>query len=1007
MSCRIAGFILNNIYKMNRYKLLTLLACASAASLSAESLVGVSAEDYLERGVGMFDNRNYAGCIDQLGEAKRLGKSLTLQEEADYYIAVSKYKRGDADALASLRKFAADYPSSLRTFHVWFYIGNCHFTAGNYDDAAEAYGKVGSNSLAGEDGADQIYRQAFCNLRLSQFVKARKGFDKLRGNSKYREASEFYDSYIKYSQGEYGEAAAGFRKIGKNSRMWNEAQYYICQIEFEKENYSDVISVGNRLLGESFPSDMEAELNRVVGESEYHSGNVERAVDLIGKYVAQCSGKPQRSSLYILGVAEYRNGNNAEAVARLDEVTVADDALAQSAYLYIGQAYLRDGNMNAASIAFEKAYNMDYDRDVQETAFYNYAIAQSKGGRVPFSNSVKIFEDFLNKYPESKHASDVEDYIINSYMASRDYLNALHSIEAIQSPSAKMLEAKQNVLYRLGVKELSSGNVKQAIDYLVKSDKLSKYDRKIAAETNLWLGEAYYRNSEYSKSVSKYSAYISSASADADNYGIANFGLGYAYFQKKDYAKAAAAFKKAVKSGIAQSYKTDAYSRIGDCLYYSRSYSEAETYYDKAVDAGSDYALFQKGFMLGLQRRHNDKIAMMNDLEARYPKSVYAPKALYEKAQAYIALNENKEAEKAFNALIRKYPNSSDSRQGRLQLAMLLNAEGRRSEARSNYQSLIREYPSSEEAKVAIEDLKVMYADDGNIGGFAQFMKTVDTSYKIDEGEMAQLDFRSAENDYITDGKTARLKSYLKSYPNGANAGQANYYLAESAYKNGRDDEALSYCNEAIKKSPDAGFAETVLLMHGELLLKKGELQKAQTAYESLREKATTDNSRKAALCGLVKIAHEQGENAKTIKYADELLSMTAIDDDSAAEARYFRAKARIAQGKSAEAVKDLKSLSGNYHNLYGAMAAVDLAEIYLKEGKLDSAEKLLNGLVDSGTSHQYWMARGFILLSDVYKKRGDKFQAREYLESLKENYPGKEADIFNMIDSRLKSLKK
>ena len=65
----------------------------------------------------------------------------------------------------------------------------------------------------------------------------------------------------------------------------------------------------------------------------------------------------------------------------------------------------------------------------------------------------------------------------------------------------------------------------------------------------------------------------------------------------------------------------------------------------------------------------------------------------------------------------------------------------------------------------------------------------------------------------------------------------------------------------------------------------------------------------------------------------------------------------------------------------------------------------MLKRLVDTGTPHQYWLARGFIALSDVYARRGDKFQDREYLLSLKENYPGTESDIFEMINVRLNEL--
>lgn len=52
-------------------------------------------------------------------------------------------------------------------------------------------------------------------------------------------------------------------------------------------------------------------------------------------------------------------------------------------------------------------------------------------------------------------------------------------------------------------------------------------------------------------------------------------------------------------------------------------------------------------------------------------------------------------------------------------------------------------------------------------------------------------------------------------------------------------------------------------------------------------------------------------------------------------------------------------------------------------------------------------MARGFILLSDVYARQGKTFEAREYLNALRANYPGTESDIFDMIDTRLANLKK
>ncbi len=61
------------------------------------------------------------------------------------------------------------------------------------------------------------------------------------------------------------------------------------------------------------------------------------------------------------------------------------------------------------------------------------------------------------------------------------------------------------------------------------------------------------------------------------------------------------------------------------------------------------------------------------------------------------------------------------------------------------------------------------------------------------------------------------------------------------------------------------------------------------------------------------------------------------------------------------------------------------------------------DALINANPPHAYWLARGFIVLSDALRAQGNGFEADEYLRSLKSNYPGTEAEIFDMIDSRLK----
>ena len=89
---------------------------------------------------------------------------------------------------------------------------------------------------------------------------------------------------------------------------------------------------------------------------------------------------------------------------------------------------------------------------------------------------------------------------------------------------------------------------------------------------------------------------------------------------------------------------------------------------------------------------------------------------------------------------------------------------------------------------------------------------------------------------------------------------------------------------------------------------------------------------------------------------------------------------------------------------MQGAEAKYYLAQIYFDNKKYDECEKEVLNYIEVSTPHSYWLARSFVLLSDLYMKQDRKAEAKQYLLTLKNNYSGND-DIAGLIKERLDKL--
>lgn len=996
----------NHIMKIKSIIIVALMA-VPAMTGAQPRVAATDAQGYYERGKLMYESKNYVGAIDQLTHVHEMGAPDDLLEQADYYLALSRFERDEATGLSSLQAFLERYPSSLLTEDVHMRIGNYYFYHGEFGEALVAYSHMRDHSLNDDSNEDVLYRMAYSNLQLGYYDDAAKLYSSLAETRRYGNATLFYNAYIDYANKRYDAALSKFSQIDRTGDLGYQAQYYECQILYGKREYDSVLELGQSLLEDDANDYFTPEINRLVGESYYHKGNEQLARQYLNKYVETTQDPVVRSAAYALGSMDYRAGDYENAAARMAMVTGDEDAMGQSAYLYLGQAKRKLGDNTMAIKAFEQAASMNHDPAVKETAFYNYAVALSQGSANPFGKSIDLFEEFLNNYPNSKNAPQVETYLVDAYMNTGDYEKALASISHIKKPSKNVLRAKQCVLYNMGSKALADGDNATAAKYLQQAIDVGSYDKKIQNESRLWLAEAQYRQGNYKQAAANQRSYVAAASKKDKNYAIANYNLGYTLFQQKQYADARAAFQKAVDAGMDDAaLLSDAYNRIGDTYYYSNQIAKAEESYTQAISknkGSADYAMFQKAMMAGLSGDHQTKANRLDDMLKAYPNSSLVPSALYEKGVALEHVGKNKEAVNVFNKLITNYSGKEEARKGLLQLALVQNNLNNQTAAIEAYKKVIKQAPTSDEAKIATEDLKSIYADRGELNDFAKFLKTIPNAPQLNVSDVDRLTFEAAEKAAVA-GKPSisKMEDYLTKYPNGAYRAQALYYVGRYDYEKGNLNNAIIDLNSALAMAPDASFAEDALAMKCDILNRQGKTQEAIDTYKQIVEKSSSEDNKVLAQLGIIRSSMKLEKWKDVSTTADALLKNHTLSANEEAEVKLARAVAAARQGRMEAAETDFRALAKDPQSKAGAQATYELANLLYAEGNYKTAEKTINNFFKAKSQQTYWIGKCYILLADVYYKQGKTAEAREYIESLKTTYPGKEADILSDIDSRL-----
>lgn len=1003
--------------------LLSLVCCCS--SIQAQQTQSfIDSEIAYKKGVELFDEKNYLSAREKFEEIYKQPNVIAtnanqiLLQNLEYYIAACAAEVNDKDAEQLLLGYIKKHHETDKRRLIYFYLGKYYYRNNRYADAVEYFTKVNIKDLSNRQIYEYKFQLGYAYFTKKKFAEARPLFLSVKDiKDKYYYPATYYYAFICFYTKDYNEALENFLRIEDSKMYATVIPYYVAQIYYYKKDYDKTITyINNAQLKNGVQ--YKDEMKFLLGKSYFQKSDYAKAYPLLNEYISK-SGKVSKEDIYQLGYCAYKNNDYAKAIENFNQLNLLDDTLGQNATYAMADCYLKLNQKDKARSAFQSAAAKIYDKTIQQNSLFNYGKLSFELGYS--SEAIESFETYLEKYPAGSYTEEVNELLAAVLVQTKNYERAYKIMEGLKSESVLIKQAYQKVTYFRAIELFNDGKTDEALLLCEKSLK-NPLNIELQALAIYLKAEILYSKQSYTDAGQNYLRFAQYASVSLDKKGEASkfrtyYNAGYCFFKLKNYVDAAMYFGNAIDESATTfdnkgktSLLPDLYLRYADCSFITKNYSRAVDAYGKIVDmnwAGGDYAQFQKGIILGLQGKDNEKISAMNSLLSKYPGSNYVDQSSYEIGETYMQNGNFASARVAYQSIISKNPNSNLLPRCYLKVAVIDYNSGKKEMAIDDYKTVVKKYPQSNEAQEALSALKDIFVEVGRADEYFDFVK-YNSNITINSSEQDSLTYQSAELAYNANDCARAVKlyeTYLNKFSNGLFAGEANWKKAECSIKS-KDFAAAFASYENIVQSKYSKYFEKALLKgSGIAFYELKNYTKAGIFYRQLYIASTSAQNTYTALVGMLRSAVNLNNNDEVIEYADQFINSGVAKDADLQEAVYLKGKAYYSKGdkdfafgafnRVTEMPVSEKAVEAKY------MVAKILHEQKNYKNSLDTCLRLKNKY----SSYEYWVAKTFILIADNYYAQGNSFQAKATLESIVENYDG-DAAVLEEAKTKLSAIR-
>ena len=971
---------------MNRLHLILLFVGLCCSALYGQQSVQPQEQSQtFQKALRLYQQGNYTQAQPLFRQVQAGSNNDLERGEALYYAASSAIRLGERQADRELLGFVEKYPLSPKRWAAYKEVGDYYYGIGRYLYALKWYRQVDPDFLSDRARDRFIFQYGYCLYAAGNKEEAKTYLSQAKETEAYASQAAYYLGFISYEEDDYQGANQAFSEVKDPKLLEEKLSYFQADMNYKLGNFEEAIAQAKNYLPRA-DEEEKSELNRLIGESYFQLENYAEALPFLEKYQGR-NGKWTNADFYQLGYCHYQQAQYSEAIESFNRIIESPDALGQNAYYHLGQSYLQEDKKTEALNAFRQASSMDFDGAIRREALLNYALLSYQIGNA-YEPPTRVLRTYLEDYPRDQKRREIEKLLLDAYVSSQNFQDALEYIEANGKDLDK--ESRQKIFFFRGIQLFAEGTYAEAESLFSRT--LEESNSTLWSSRALfWRAECFSRAEQHEQALADLIAFENSRKAEeTPEYPERNYHLAYAYLRLEQFPQAAKRFADArANFSIEDARWQDAQVREADAHYAGSQYSKAISAYKKLAPTHPeyDYSLFQLAKSQGLVGRPQQKMLELARLEQDYPESNYRDDALLERAATLAEQGQEGQALAGYRRLIQDYPEGNLHLTARLREILILYNQGELDASLEKINALVQAYPESAEATQAVSTAKLIYMDKGEVSKFAAWARDL-RFVQLTDSELEEASYSAAQS-LLDQGRTAEAiracEDYLKAFPLGARSGILSFELAELYYNQGQKDSALPYYQRAAKAS--SSYSEKALTRVASYYVETEQFSLASPYLEELLQTAQVEENKRFALSNLMKWFFEQGQFDRCVQYSQQLLEKPGLGQRLEQDAWLYQARSSWVTGNKNQSKRAYAELLKTASGSRAAEALYYQAYFQNESGDYLDSNSSIEKLAQSYSSYKEWGARGLILMARNYDALKDPFQATYILESVIENF--------------------